>query len=607
MTTPTVVVPDTLDLVDRALLGINGLIGTCDPELEYEPYFLSFFHSQPQYMAHWSSMNSGVFPKYFEALALLRGMTGSDLLQDHEDGLVQAVLRNIAEDGLIYDRQSPQRPWNVGVWYGKDAPDEDFTSLAGDGRLVCAMDWYGQLTGDDSWQARMQRTCRRMADLAILKDDYAYYPNQNTGNDCSWSKQRGWTNTNEPGGPHEGQEGSMAFYQALPIRGWVRAYKYSGDERFLDLSRRITRFVMKPKFWGARNEEHPEFGRSRAHWYGHFHGTLAAFRGVLEYALLAEDYRALEFVRDGYEWARQHFSPRLGCDLTTEGCAFGDLTALAIQLSDAGVGDFWDDADAVVRNALVEAQYTDLDELRALGERAVEKYKHWGNATPLPNQETTDRVAERNLGAIACVTHAAHRRGNFQMACCTANANQGFYYAWEATVRHESGRATVNLLLNRFTPWLDVLSHLPYEGKVVIRNKTARRISVRIPPWAPRPGVSCRVNDQPVDADWLGRYLQFNGLQGGEEIVIRFPLPTEKTEITFWTICTNVAGFEGRRPVRIEAEFRGSTCIATRPVSEDYTAPWPGTPIYQRERYRADQAPLRSVTRPIIDQPIRWY
>jgi hypothetical protein len=34
------VVPDTLDLTDRAVLGINGLLGTTDSERDYEPYFL---------------------------------------------------------------------------------------------------------------------------------------------------------------------------------------------------------------------------------------------------------------------------------------------------------------------------------------------------------------------------------------------------------------------------------------------------------------------------------------------------------------------------------------------------------------------------------------
>ena len=44
----------------------------------------------------------------------------------------------------------------------------------------------------------------------------------------------------------------------------------------------------------------------------------------------------------------------------------------------------------------------------------------------------------------------------------------------------------MNLLLNRASPWLDVDSYLPYEGKMVIRNKTCERVSIRIPSWVDR-------------------------------------------------------------------------------------------------------------------------
>ncbi len=601
-------VPDTLDLVDRAALGINGLIGTTDPSLDYEPYFLSFMASKPQYMTHWSSMISGVFPKYLEALALLRCMAGGDNLLKEERGLVDAILRNIEQDGLIYDRKSPTRPWNVGVWYGKDAPDEDFTCLAGDGRLVCGMDFYGQLTGDEAWKARMQRACERMMELAILKDDYAYYPNVNTGNDCSWPRERGWPHTKEPGGPFEGQEGAMAFYQALAIRGWTRCYKYTGDERLLEMSRRFARFVMKPKFWGGAHEGQSIFGKRRAHWHGHHHGMLAAFRGVLEYAMVAEDYRALEFVRDGYEWARQHFCPQLGCDASTEGCSFGDIAALAIQLSDAGAGDFWDDADSLVRNALLEAQYTDADGLTALGGAAAGKFKHWGNEVPLPGQEDFERVVARNIGAIAWKSFAGLVQGPTMMSCCNANANQAFYYAWEAIVRHDDGRATVNLLLNRFSPWLDVVSYLPYEGRVVIRNKTARQIRVRIPAWAPKRSLVCTLDGRPASPGWLGRYAQFDGLRGGETLALAFPLKTETLHLALTT--NNPVWFaspDGQEKVfSVRAEFRGSTCLGTETMDEDYK-PEAGLQMYRRDHLRKEKALMRRVPYRVVEKPIRWY
>ena len=49
-----------------------------------------------------------------------------------------------------------------------------------------------------------------------------------------------------------------------------------------------------------------------------------------------------------------------------EGCTNGDMVALSIMLSDAGVGDYWDDTDMYTRNHLVESMYTDPERLRAL-------------------------------------------------------------------------------------------------------------------------------------------------------------------------------------------------------------------------------------------------
>jgi len=46
------------------------------------------------------------------------------------------------------------------------------------------------------------------------------------------------------------------------------------------------------------------------------------------------------------------------------GAQEGDFTvfqiALGVRLSDAGLGDYWDDVDALVRNRLIEQQYVDL-------------------------------------------------------------------------------------------------------------------------------------------------------------------------------------------------------------------------------------------------------
>src|SRR5262249_34854795 len=111
-------VPDTLDLADRARLGINGLLGSLDPRANYDPYFLIFFMADPPYMVHYSTQYSGVLPKYVEALPLLRLVSGSDQHADAERAMIEAILENTSHDGLIYDEERPDRPWNSGIGYG---------------------------------------------------------------------------------------------------------------------------------------------------------------------------------------------------------------------------------------------------------------------------------------------------------------------------------------------------------------------------------------------------------------------------------------------------------------------------------------------------------
>jgi len=218
-----------------------------------------------------------------------------------------------------------------------------------------------------------------------------------------------------------------------------------------------------------------------------------------------------------------------------------------------------------------------------------------------------DGVVESNIGAIACQSNAGLVQGSFMMSCCVANALQAFYYAWEAIVRHADGRATVNLLLNRFSPWLDIASSLPFEGKVVIGNKTAKTISVRIPAWVSRRDLRSTVNGRPANPAWLGRYIQFDGLQDGEGLVITFPLRTETVDLALSTINTALPEPpDPNKVINIRADFRGSTCLGTEPLDEGYVAPV-GLKMYRRQHYRQEAAPMRQVPYKVVGQPIRWY
>ena len=161
----------------------------------------------------------------------------------------------------------------------------------------------------------------------------------------------------------------------------------------------------------------------------------------------------------------------------------------------------------MARNHLVEAQFSDA-ELLARASEAGRRVRLDRNGTCTIWLDTDRQLSFRarrfsgkrdrtNAGTFAGWTGVTSIQRPWVMQCCTGNGTQGLYYAWEGIVRCRDGKnAQVNLLLNRASPWLDVDSYLPYEGKAVIKNKTAQRISIRIPSWIDRRSLRLDVNGQ---------------------------------------------------------------------------------------------------------------
>jgi hypothetical protein len=609
--------PDTLDLAEHGRLALGGILGSLNPALDYECAFLSLFDVHPAYMLHWSSMVSGVMPKYVEALPLLRLMCGSREGMDLQQGFIGAMLRNMADDGLVYDRVRPDRPWNTGVGYGKKGWDEDYANMAGNGRQLVGLTYWHQWTEDPKWKELARKTAERMLQLAIVRGEHAYYPNPGLGNDFSYPRKSGWTSTEPPQRANEGFEGATLFYLFQPLRGFAHYHALTGDPRFLEISRKFVNLGLQAKFWGADADMAASVGAQRAHFKGHFHGNLAALRGLLDYALVANDPRLKYFVRDGYEWARQHGIHRLGVFAHsgdgTEGCTIADMIGLAVALTDAGLGDYWDDVEQYARNGLIAAQATDKEEMVRVSQagRHRPKDSNWGGAFDwrfggnnkgvLKGQEITDRAIERSVGAFGHL-HAARYLVPMLMHCCTANASQALYYAWEAVLRKQGNTAAVNLWLNRRSPWADVWSWLPHEGRLLVENKGMQRIAVRKPGWARQTAIRCRIDGSDAQPVWLGNHMLFDGLKGNERIQIEVPVAVEKCEY-------GLVNLNQRNLVtdQYACEFKGHTAVSVQALPRDGVAAHSWYRIFRCEKLRAAAALGKQVP-PYVhpEKLVRW-
>ena len=564
-------VPDTLDLAERAVLAIQ-------PLTEY-----------PDLMGG----DNACAPKMFEALPLLRGMSGSSKNSELEQGnLNKYILSRLGEDGLLYF----------------PGPNGPYACMLSQGRLLRAMTYYHQVDGEEIWLERMRKLAESLKRIAIEKDDYAYFPTASVfygsgfQEPFSYLKNGGWQTREEPpgllvdppyhqdpnyrdGGPNDGHwyDGRFGVHMYLsgPIEGLTRWHRVSGDEGSLELAGKLVRFVTQPRYWNAVGEPAWMQGAQHAHYLGHLHGHVAQLRAILEYAITTNNDQLKQFARDGYEYSKNFYVAPIGyftewtrLEAPCETCEVADMIGLAVRLTDAGMGDYWDDVDGYVRNQFAEQQH-----IGGLPD-AVGSFVLRGQ----PTRIEADEIA----------------------GCCTENASQALYYAWSGIVHENNDIAQVNLLLNRASSLLDVDSYLPYEGKVILKNKGARAASVRIPAWVDRKALAVSLNGRTVPVVWDGHRILVDSLKPKDSVVIQFPLRRYQQKITI-----NHAEYV--------YEFKGSTVVDVSPrgqtprqdvalvIGGHRDKPPEGyVEIYERDAYKQDRAPTVAKARYVPSKLVVW-
>jgi hypothetical protein len=615
-------VPDTLDIAERSKLGINCLTGITDPNADREIYWYADFFRNPPVMLHdyndWCLPVEGIS----EALPLLRIATGSDLNGDVDRVWMETLLKSIGPDGLYYVPLKG-RPWGrlnhcyaTPVWRADgtvaDPSNPSVTQISGPAawaRTISAMTVYCLRDQNPVWKQTIEAMIARISELASDEGDYAFIP----------------AGCFEPRAKFSG--GGAAGLQAMPtglvaldggnvrlIQGLAQYYHVAKYEPAQELAKKIARFITRhsdgydaqgrfrfsagEKFGGEWmvKYSHEHGGHSTlaeinsqtlgGHFHGHTIGTLA----LTEYAA-AVSYRALlDWCKSSYEWAKTQGSSLVGFfpemivpDYPScESCEVADMIAIALKLTQAGAGDYWDDVDRWTRNQFAENQLTDGDWIYRLAETMPK--------TPVEYNENADQLVKRNLGAFAGWASgnewALH---NGIMHCCTGNSTRALYYVWENIVTSQGDELRVNLLLNRASAWTDVYSFIPYEGRVKVKlKKPCGRVLVRAPEWIESASrqLSSTINGSPRELRWEGRYVNVGAANPGETIDLTFPIPTRTVQETLGT-------------VRYTLEIKGNTVVSIDP-------PGKFGALYERANYKLPQAPFRKVQRFVPEEHLDW-
>jgi hypothetical protein len=582
-------VPDTLDLAESAKLAINVQTNSMDPELFYAVQGMSFNGTPKRARGTWN-----MTPKNARTLPTLRAMCGSDYNLDVEYEAMRALLNGIQKDGLMY------YPFDGnGFPKGTSYPQSNATTM------FAMRNWYGR-DGNPAWLDWIDLLAKGTRRVVIRVEDRAFYPPQcgvdaqgqwhlwiNVGEPPFVHKGRTWDCTAEPKDDTVGDERATRAEANRAIGVMVMHYQLTGDQDSLDTAERIMRFVMKPGVWDENSDEKRYPGYEHGIWSGHFHNGTQGLSSFLDLGVATNNDWLKQFVREYCFHIQRNGITRMGwypawsslekhsMDSSlggiTEPCALGDFCVDAAKMSDAGLGDYWDDVDYTVRNHLIEQQVSDLTQVRKI--------------TGVQPGSDPDTLIKQFLGGFAAASPTRFKQLSIA-PCCTANSPQGIYNAWHGITRFSEGVATVNLFLNRAAPWMDVDSYLPYEGKVVLHNRQARTAMVRIPRWVQAETVTCQL-EHPGSAGGktlypprVGNYLMVEGLRPHDKIVMEFPL---KEETDYYTI-------DG---IKYTVVFKGSTVIdiSPRDVGNYYQ-------VYDRAAYKANKAPMRQTKRFATDQLI---
>ena len=571
-------VPDTLDLQEMAALGVNGLTGPTDPDADYEIYIFVHFKHNPPMMPHdWSDQCQC---KFMESLPLMRIMSETDLNEGVDRRWMEVALRMQGPDGLLY-YPTEGRPWaRLHDSWGSAVTDQ-FAIPFHCGRMLGALTLYHVRDQGRIWEDAVERLVDGLAAHAVYRGEYAFYPAGGIGLGESPDE-----NAEMPTGVWAS---AMAGWQ---VQGLAQAYRHLGYEPALELAGKLSRYLKDhSRYYAEDGSFLPDSpGRaSRAHFHHHLYPQLA----ILEYGMLSGDEKMVEFAHKGFRYGMANGDTRVGYFAEvlnspelehSEICEVADMIALGLKLTEAGVGEYWDEVDRWTRNMLAEGQMTPSD---------ADWLARYSASFPVsvvdPVNQTTERVLERNIGAFAGWPKANDwyaGEGPGIMHCCTGNGTRALYYVWENILHYRDGKLRVNLLLNRASRWADVDSHIPYVGQVDVKVKEPVDLSMRIAEWVKPEEVRVQVNGEERRIGWDGRYAVVGEVKPGDVVTMSFPIG-ERTD-TVWI-----------EKERYHLIRKGNDVVAIDP---------PGRicPLYRREHYRENTTRWRKVERFVSSEQVYW-
>lgn len=496
------VFPSTLYLPERASLAMQSLSRIVDPESGL-PFCLFDVTSDPPRMEHtcfdWSDHTARVI----DALVLGRALTGRSDADALIRQLFDSLQNGFGSDGLHY---TPDNEWTsaqANMHYQRSVINALLSLCLG---LHSA-----------AAESLLRRLLSGLHAISVKREDFWYFPAVEY----------------LPGGWFRG-DWKILGYGTDPANtngrllfGLCRAWELTGDEKAAELARMYARHVM---YHSSAFLPDGSFATGMEFREGHFHSRAVTLLGVIRYAVTFRDANALAWGKTVYDRALRYgstfgwYPERLvkerahGC----ETCAVVDMMESAIWLAKGGYPEYWEVAERILRNQLVESQVTSLDML--LKARASANVPTPDEQALLPFVGGFAGWSEPN-DLLSKVMH------NWDLyLCCCAQGVRGYFNAWTNAVERRGAVTRIHLLINYMDDTLQVCSWIPDAGRLAVTPSYASAVEVRIPPWI-RPGsLQTFSNGKALPFTLADGYLSV-GLSQGETLDLRFEMDeAQRTE-----------------------------------------------------------------------------
>jgi DUF1680 family protein len=274
-----------------------------------------------------------------------------------------------------------------------------------------------------------------------------------------------------------------------------------------------------------------------------------------------------------------------------------ELTTVALALTRAGRGEWWDMIDRHFRNQTLASQFTDPS-MANVGSRPGD---------PDPFDDTRD-ILNRSIGGFTWSNAREHYFNPCAiMLCCAGNVMWTLgKIVSEAATLDEHG-LSINLHYGIDSPLATITHHEPFEGRLEVVPRRAGKLRVRVPAYANK--VEATMDGAPVQPKRDGSYLAFGDVRAGAHVVLTFPMPEKTTEELTWDTPGRRCNVpEKADPVvkeRINVQWRGNTVLA---IDYDDSSKQPLHRLYleRMERYQRSEGRDSKAVFFLPDKEYHW-